>query len=151
MSRGVDGTASRMDDDEDGAAGDALAGAATGLTGYRTRFLGQGRRGPQQRGRRDRVRRVGAGRVAVVPGTRRPALVGPRSVIGQVSVIRGARGDGAAPGAGRGSTRDRSATGKGAVDDLARAATQRRHAEWTAGLSSRNRAVEGGVDGPPPQ
>jgi hypothetical protein len=55
-----------MDDDEDGAAGDAVARATTGPARSRARVLDEDRRGLEQRGRGDRLRRVGPGWVAVV-------------------------------------------------------------------------------------
>jgi hypothetical protein len=84
----VDGTASGMDDDGDGAAGDAVAGQAAGPPRCGALVLGEDRGGVDRRGRRCRVRRVGTGRFAVVPGTRRHALDRPRSVVGRVSVVR---------------------------------------------------------------
>jgi hypothetical protein len=84
----VDGTASGMDDDGDGAAGDAVAGQAAGPPRCGALVLGEDRGGADQRGRRCRVRRVGTGRFAMVPGTRRHAFDRPRSVVGQVSVVR---------------------------------------------------------------
>jgi putative transposase len=84
----VDGTASGMDDDGDGAAGDAVAGQAAGPPRCGALVLGEDRGGADQRGRRCRVRCVGTGRFAMVPGTRRHAFDRPRSVVGQISVVR---------------------------------------------------------------
>ena len=62
-----DGTTGRLDGYADWQAGDAVAGKATDPSRCRAGVLVEDRRGADQRGRGDRVWRVGAGRVEVVP------------------------------------------------------------------------------------
>ena len=83
-----DGTTAGMDGDADGAAGDAVAGAAAGSTRSGAGVLGQGRRGVVERGCRCGVRGVGSGGVALVPRAWRDAVDPARCVVGQVSVVR---------------------------------------------------------------
>jgi hypothetical protein len=82
-----DGTTARMDDHGDGSARDAIAWQAADPPRCRARVLGEDCRGAHQRGRGGRVRRVGSGRIAMVPGAWWDVLDPARSVVGQVSVL----------------------------------------------------------------
>jgi hypothetical protein len=115
----VDGTASGLDDDIDGATGDAVAGPTSDPSRCGAGLLGRDCRRADQRGSGARMRGVGPGRVAVVSRARRHAWDRSHSVVGQVSVIRRARGDRPVARAACGCPGDRPAPGAVTVDDLA--------------------------------
>jgi hypothetical protein len=69
------GATCRVDGYSDGQAGDAVPGKATDPPRSGAGVLGEDRPRDDERGRCRRVRRVGAGRVAVVPRTERYAVV----------------------------------------------------------------------------
>ena len=106
-----DGTTGGVDGHTDGKACDAIAGQATDSSRCRAGVLAEDRRGADQRGRGARVRRVRAGRVAVVPRPWRHGFDPADPVLGQVPVVRRARGDRTTAGPGHRGARDRSTIG----------------------------------------
>lgn len=87
--RSSDGTAGRVGNDGEGASGDAVTRQATGPPGSGMRLLEEDRRRVCQRGRGDRVRRVGTGRLALVQGTWRNAVDPTQPGFGQLPLLRG--------------------------------------------------------------
>ena len=83
----LDGTATEMDGDVDGEAGDEVAGATASSTRFGAGVLGQDRRGAVERGRGDGVWRVGPGRVALVPRAWRDAFYPAQPFVGPVSFV----------------------------------------------------------------
>ena len=83
-----DGTTARLDGDVDGEAGDAVAGSSACSTRFGACVLGQDCRRSVERGRCDRVWRVGSGRVALVPRAWRDAVDPAQPSVGQVSLVR---------------------------------------------------------------
>ena len=83
-----DGTTARLDGDVDGEAGDAVAGSSACSTRFGACVLGQDCRRSVERGRGDRVWRVGSGRVALVPRAWRDAVDPAQPSVGQVSLVR---------------------------------------------------------------
>jgi putative transposase len=83
------GKTSGVDDDDDGASGDAFAGAASDPSGRGAGVLAEDRRGAHQRGCGHCVRRVGAGRHTVVPRAWRHAIDPAQPAIGTISILRG--------------------------------------------------------------
>ena len=88
-----DGASAWVDGHADGEASDAVAGQAPDPSEGGAGVLVQDRRGPHERGRRHRVRRVRSCGFAVVPRTWRDADDRVECAFGQVSVVRGTRGD----------------------------------------------------------
>ena len=144
-----DGSTGGVDDDADGQAGDAVAGQAAGPSRCRARVLARDRFRADERGRGGRVRCVGAGRVAVVPGTWRDVLVAVQPVVGAVPVVRRAGGHcGLAGPAGR-RAGDCSPARPVGFDCVPGVASQRGDSQRASGLSGVDRAVEGGAPGVP--
>jgi hypothetical protein len=117
---------------------DVVAGPAVGCAARGSgAVLGGDRSRRVERGRGGCGWRVAGGRLEMVPARWRDAADHAGSAVGEVPVVRRARGDlDSARAAARGA-RDRSPGGSFAIDDLARAAPQpkRRSAEPTDGLA----------------
>jgi hypothetical protein len=113
------GKATWVDRDVDGPAGDAVAGSAAGAARSRAEVLGEDRRGDFERGGGDRVRRVRAGRYALVPRGGWHAVDPAKPADRTVLVVRRARRDRAAQRARPRSAGDRQYAQQIPVDDLA--------------------------------
>ncbi len=85
---GVDGTAARVDGHADRTTVDEVARASANSSRDRAVVLAQNRRRADQRGCRDRGRRVGPGGVEVVPRAWWHAVDQPRCAFGPVPVVR---------------------------------------------------------------
>ena len=81
------GTTAGMVGDADGETGDAIAGQAADPARHGAGVLGEDRRGVDERGRCDRLRGVGSGRVALVPRTWRHADHRDEPADRQISVV----------------------------------------------------------------
>ena len=85
---GVDGTAARVDGHADGTPSPEVAWTTADSSRGRAGVLAQDRGGLEQRGCRDRGRRVGPGRFEMVPRAWRHAVDQPRGAFGPVPVVQ---------------------------------------------------------------
>src|SRR5512133_3809734 len=136
------GATTGVDGGADGACGDAFARSSAGVAaGASAGVLGGDRAGNDESGRRGSRWGVSGRGHAVVPRARRHAAACLPGAVGPVLVVCRAGGDRALARAGRRGPRDRPSAGPVAVDDLARAAAQRRHSGWQARVPGHERPV----------
>lgn len=123
-----DGSACWVDNESDGASGDAVAGQAADGAGCGACVLIEDCRGAYERGCRCCCWGLRAGWLSVVPGSWGHAVDLVEPAFGPLSVLCRARGDRSAAGQERRREGDRPAGGPLTVDDLAGAAAQCGHA-----------------------